>query len=122
MKAMRLVGVFVLALVGMGALAPIRALVACPDDYVSIETVIGTIIEIDEAPDPFKSADIFFAGPAPCTRMWMQVLKVDAAQCRIGDRVEAKGIITSDPDNGAWQINPERNEYMLLNADFTCTR
>ena len=109
-------------LVALGPHLPSHAQVVCSDDYVSIETVIGRIVEIDSAPDPFKSADIFIAGPPPCTRMWMQVLKVDAAQCRVGDRVEAKGIITSDPDNGAWQINPERNEYMLLNADFTCTR
>jgi hypothetical protein len=45
-----------------------------------------------------------------------------SAQCRIGDHVEAKGIITSDPDNNAWQINPELHEYMLYGTDFTCMR
>jgi hypothetical protein len=50
------------------------------------------------------------------------VLKKDAAQCRVGDHVEAKGIVTSDAFEGTWQINPERSDYMLLNADFTCTR
>jgi hypothetical protein len=49
-------------------------------------------------------------------------LKKDAVQCRVGDRVEAKSVITSDPENLAWQINPERSEYMLLGADSTCTR
>lgn len=119
---MRSVVASLAVLVALSSALPSQAQVACSDDYVSIETVIGTIIEIALAPDPFSSADIFIAGPMPCTRMWMQVLKIDAAQCRIGDRVEARGIITSDPDNGAWQINPERNDYMLLNADFTCTR
>jgi hypothetical protein len=94
----------------------------CSDDYVTIDTVLGTIVAIDLAPEPFKSADIFIAGPQPCTRMWMQVLKTDAAQCRVGDRVEAKGIITSDPDNNAWQINPELHEYMFYGSDFTCMR
>ena len=54
--------------------------------------------------------------------MWMQVLKPDAAQCRIGDRIEARGMIVSDPENGAWNINPVRNMYMLLDQDFICTR
>jgi hypothetical protein len=61
-------------------------------------------------------------GPDNCSPMWMQVLKRDAAQCRIGDRVEARGIIVSDPENSAWNINPERNLYMYLNQDFTCSR
>jgi hypothetical protein len=119
---MRLVLVILASLALLRLPEPAGAQGVCSDDYVSIETLVGTIIEIDPAPDPFKSADIFIAGPAPCTRMWMQVLKIDAAQCRIGDRVAAKGIITSDPDNHVWQINPELNEYMLLGADFTCTR
>ncbi len=92
----------------------------CSDDYVTIERVAGVIIEIRPAPEPFRSADIFMSGPAPCLRMWMQVLKSDAIKCRIGDRVQAKGVITSDPDDAAWQINPEKNEYMLLNQDFIC--
>jgi hypothetical protein len=95
---------------------------ACNDDYISVETIAGKILAIDLAPDPFQSADIFIAGPQPCTRLWMQVLKKDAVNCRIGDRIEAKGIITSDPDNHAWQINPERNDYMLLGADYICMR
>jgi hypothetical protein len=94
----------------------------CSDDYVTVETVAGTILSIDPAPDPFKSADIFIAGPGTCKRLWMQVLKTDARQCRIGDRIQAKGVITSDPENLAWQINPELNPYMLLGTDFTCTR
>lgn len=93
----------------------------CSDDYVTVERVAGEIIDIQFAPEPFRSADIFMSGPAPCLHMWMQVLKLDARKCRIGDRVEAKGIITSDSDSDAWQINPENNPYMLLNEDFTCT-
>jgi len=94
----------------------------CSDDYITIETVIGKILSIDLAPEPFQSADIFVSGHDPCKRLWMQVLKKDALQCRVGDRIEAKGVITSDPENLAWQINPERNEYMLLGADFSCAR
>jgi hypothetical protein len=94
----------------------------CSDDYVTIETLTGTILSIDLAPEPFKSADIFIQGPDPCKRLWMQVLKSDARQCQVGDSVEAKGVITSDPENLAWQINPQLNEYMLLGKDFTCTR
>jgi hypothetical protein len=119
---MRLVLVILASLALLRSPEPAAAQGVCSDDYVSIETLVGTIIEIDPAPDPFQSADIFIAGPAPCTRMWMQVLKIDAAQCRIGDRIAARGIITSDPDNHVWQINPELNEYMLLGVDFTCTR
>lgn len=94
----------------------------CSNDYITIETVIGKILSIDLAPEPFQSADIFIAGHDPCERLWMQVLKKDALQCRVGDRIVAKGVITSDPENLAWQINPERNEYMLLGADFSCAR
>jgi hypothetical protein len=93
----------------------------CNNDYVSVETIAGKILAIDPAPAPFQSADIFIAGPKPCDRLWMQVLKTDAAHCHVGDRIEAKGYVTSDPDNHAWQINPERNDYMLLGADYTCT-
>jgi hypothetical protein len=94
----------------------------CSDDYVTIDTIVGTILEIQSAPEPFKSADIFLSGPERCARMWMQVLKRDAEQCRVGDRVEASGVVTSDPAENSWQINPERNEYMLLGQDFTCSR
>ena len=94
----------------------------CSDDYVTIDTIVGTILEIQFAPEPFKSADIFLSGPERCARMWMQVLKRDAEQCRVGDRIEASGVVTSDPAENSWQINPERNEYMLLGQDFTCGR
>ena len=94
----------------------------CTDDYMTIDTFYGTILEIVPAPDPFSSADILLKGPDNCTPMWMQVLKRDAAQCRVGDRVEARGIIVSDPENNAWNINPERNPYMFIGQDFTCTR
>jgi len=94
----------------------------CTDDYMTVDTFYGTILEIVPAPEPFVSADMLLKGPDNCTPMWMQVLKRDAAQCRIGDKVEARGIIVSDPENNAWNINPERNSYMYLNQDFTCTR
>jgi len=94
----------------------------CTDDYMTIDTFYGTILEVVPAPDPFSSADILLKGAENCTPMWMQVLKSDAAQCRIGDRVEARGIIVSDPENHAWNINPERNPYMLLGQDWSCTR
>jgi hypothetical protein len=94
----------------------------CTDDYMTVETFYGTILEIVPAPDPFSSADILLKGPDNCTPLWMQVLKSEAAQCRIGDRVEARGIIVSDPENNAWNINPERNMYMLLGRDWSCTR
>ena len=95
---------------------------ACTDDYMTIDTFYGTIVEIVPAPEPFVSADMLLKGPENCTPMWMQVLKRDAAQCRIGDKVEARGIIVSDPENNAWNINPERNTYMYIGQDFTCTR
>src|SRR5262245_29892686 len=83
----------------------------CTDDYMTIDTFYGSILEIVPAPEPFASADILLKGPDNCSPLWMQVLKSDAAQCRIGDRVEARGIIVSDPENNAWNINPERNTY-----------
>jgi hypothetical protein len=94
----------------------------CTDDYMTVDTFYGTILEVVPAPDPFSSADILLKGAENCTPMWMQVLKSDAAQCRIGDRVEARGIIVSDPENNAWNINPERNTYMRLGQDWSCTR
>ena len=94
----------------------------CTDDYMTVDTFYGTILEVVPAPEPFSSADIRLKGPENCTPLWMQVLKSDAAQCRIGDRVEARGIIVSDPENNAWNINPERNTYMLLGQDWSCTR
>ena len=92
----------------------------CADDYLTIEMVRGTILEILPAPEPFKTADIYFTGPSPCDRMWMQVLKPDAAQCRVGAVLQATGVITSDTENNAWQIGSAKNEYMLLGDDFTC--
>jgi len=94
----------------------------CTDDYATVDTWYGTILDIVPAPEPFCSADMLLKGPENCTPMWMQVLKSDAVQCRLGDNVEARGIIVSDPENGAWNINPERNTYMLLGQDFSCTR
>jgi hypothetical protein len=106
------------------ALAPsaVESAQVCTDDYMTVDTFYGTILEVVPAPDPFSSADIRLKGPQNCTPMWMQVLKSDAAQCRIGDRVEARGIIVSDPENHAWNINPERNTYMLLGQDWFCRR
>jgi hypothetical protein len=95
---------------------------ACTDDYVSVDTITATILEIVPAPDPFVSADMLLKGPERCTPIWMQVLKSDAAQCRIGDRVQARGIIVSDPDSNAWNINPLGKLYMLLDQDYSCTR
>ena len=93
---------------------------SCADDFLTIETVRGRVLEIQPAPAPFKTADIYFTGPSPCDRMWMQVLKPDAAKCRVGATLEAKGVITSDPENNAWQIGSSKNEYMVLGDDFTC--
>jgi hypothetical protein len=94
----------------------------CTDDYMTIDTFHGTLREVASAPEPFSSADLILDGPEHCTPLLMQVLKSDAAQCRIGDRIEARGIIVSDPENNEWNINPERNAYMLLGQDWTCTQ
>jgi hypothetical protein len=94
----------------------------CTDHYKTVDTFYGTILEIVPAPAPFSTADIRLSSPASCAPLWMQVLKSDAARCRIGDRVEARGIIVSDPENNAWNLNPERNMYMLLGQDWSCTR
>ena len=119
---MRWIATAILALAALSAQPSTRAHGdSCADDFVTIETVRGTIIEIKPAPEPFRSADIFLSGPQPCTRMWMQVLKVDAEQCRIGGAVEARGVVTSDSENNAWQIGPVKNEYMTLGDDFTCS-
>jgi len=93
---------------------------SCVDDYLTIESIRGTIIEIKPAPEPFHSADIYLTGPPPCDRMWMQVLKRDAARCRAGGRIEVKGIVTADVENNSWEIGPARNAYMTLGDDFTC--
>jgi hypothetical protein len=94
----------------------------CTDDYMTVDTISATILEIVPAPEPFASADMLLKGPDNCSPLWMQVLKADSAQCRIGDRVRARGIIVSDPENSAWNINPEGNRYMLLGQDYSCTR
>lgn len=94
---------------------------SCADDYLTIETIRGTIIDIKPAPEPFRSADIYLSGPAPCTTMWMQVLKQDTGNCRIGGFIEARGVVTSDAENNAWQIGPLQNDYMRLGDDFTCS-
>ncbi len=93
---------------------------SCADDYVTIETIRGTIIDIKPAPEPFQSADIYLSGPPPCNTMWMQVLKADAENCQVGGLVSARGLVTSDVENNAWQIGPVQNEYMTLGDDFTC--
>ena len=93
---------------------------SCADDSVTIEKISGTIFDIVLAPEPFRSADIYLSGPAPCTRIWMQVLKTDAAKCRIGGSIDVRGVITSDAENNAWQIGPVQNEYMVLGEDFSC--
>lgn len=93
---------------------------SCADDFVTIETIRGTIINIKPAPEPFGSADIYLSGPAPCTSMWMQVLKPDAEQCLIGGIIKVRGIVTSDSENNDWQIGPVDKEYLTLGQDFTC--
>jgi len=109
----------VLVVAGSVPAMPARAQ-SCSDDYVTIETIQGTIIDIKPAPEPFKTADIYLTGPARCARIWMQVLKTDAERCRAGGRIAVKGVITSDPENNSWQIGSEKNEYMRLGDDFTC--
>jgi hypothetical protein len=112
----------VLALTALAAHPPNDAQAqSCADDYVTIENIRGTIIDIVPAPEPFRSADIYLSGPAPCIRMWMQVLKSDAEKCRIGGAIEARGVVTSDSENNAWQIGPVQNDYMTLGDDFTCS-
>jgi hypothetical protein len=93
---------------------------ACSDDYATIETIRGTIMEIRPSPEPFRSADIYLSGPAPCTRIWMQVLKPDAEKCRIGGAIVVKGIVTEDVENHSWEIGSGKNDYMTLGDDFTC--
>ena len=97
---------------------PMRS--ACADDYLTIETVRGTIFEIKPAPEPFKTADIFFSGPRPCERMWLQVLKTDAVRCRVGAPIQVTGIVTMDVENHSWEIGPTRNEFITLGDDFIC--
>jgi|GraSoiStandDraft_57_1057295.scaffolds.fasta_scaffold224884_2 hypothetical protein len=100
--------------------APARA-DSCANDYVTIETFRGIIMDIKPAPDPFPTADIYLSGPPPCARMWMQVMKSDAAKCRVGGAIAARGLVTSDEENNAWQIGSANNEYMTLGDDFTCS-
>ena len=93
---------------------------SCADDYVTIEMIRGTIVAINPAPEPFKSADIDVTGPSPCTRMWMQALKKDAQQCHVGGWIEVRGVVTLDVENHSWEIGPTKNEYMTRGDDFTC--
>jgi hypothetical protein len=93
---------------------------SCANDYLTIEMIRGTIMAINPAPEPFKSADIDLTGPAPCTRMWMQVLKKDAERCHAGGWIEVRGVVTADVENNSWEIGPTTNEYMTLGDDFTC--
>jgi hypothetical protein len=53
--------------------------------------------------------------------MWMQVLKRDTKNCHVGGTVEARGVVTSDAENNAWQIGPVQNDYMTLGDDFSCS-
>ena len=108
-----------LILVGSSPSSPSRAQ-SCADDYVTIETIRGTIVAINPAPEPFQSADIDMTGPPPCTRMWMQVLKKDAERCHVGGRIEVTGVVTADVENKSWEIGPTKNAYMTLGDDFTC--
>ena len=93
---------------------------SCADDYLTIESVHGNIVSINPAPEPFQSADIDLTGPAPCTRMWMQVLKKDAERCHAGGWIEVRGVVTADTENNSWEIGSSKNEYMTLGDDFTC--
>jgi len=94
----------------------------CSEDFVTIETVYGTIAEIVPAPDPFVTADIRLSVAAKCNPLWMQVLKSDAVQCQVGDKVQARGIVITDSETDSWTINPVAKMYMLLGQDFSCTR
>jgi hypothetical protein len=94
---------------------------SCANDYVTIETFRGTIMDIKPAPEPFPTADIYLSGPPSCARMWMQVMKRDAQKCRVGGDIEVHGLVTSDEENNAWQIGSANNEYMTLGDDFTCS-
>jgi hypothetical protein len=108
----------------MIALFPARPAKAqgCTDDDMSVDTIMATILEIVPAPEPFVSADILLRGPDGCPRLWMYVLKSEAVECRVGDRVEARGIVIRDPENNAWNIHPTQDEHMRLYQDYTCTR
>lgn len=120
-NSVRLIAPVLMVILVAGSLPalPARAQ-SCSDDYTTVETVGGTILEINPAPEPFKTADILFSGPSRCDRIWMQVLKADAARCRIGGRIQATGVITMDTEANAWDIGPTKNEYMTLGQDFTC--
>jgi len=93
---------------------------SCADDYISVETIMGEIVEIKPAPEPFPTTDILLKGPDPCELMWLQALKTEAARCRVGDRIEARGVVTMDPENVTWEINSDKNDYMKFGQDFTC--
>jgi hypothetical protein len=105
------IAAFLAAVLVVGCAMPARLARAqsCQDDYVTIETIRGTIIDIKLAPEPFKTADIYLSGPTPCDRIWMQVFKTDAARCQVGNAIEVRGVITSDVENNAWQIGSPKN-------------
>jgi hypothetical protein len=102
--------------------APPAKAQGCTDNDMNIDMIVATIAEIVPAPEPFMSADILLNGPAGCPRLWMYVLKSDAAHCRVGDRVQARGIVIRDPENDAWNIHAAQDEFMRLDQDYTCTR
>src|SRR5438105_15552151 len=89
--------------------APARA-DSCSNDYVTVETMRGTIIDIKPAPEPFPTADIYLSGPPACARIWMQVLKRDAAKCRVRGEVEVRGVDNSDDADNAWEIGSVNSE------------
>jgi hypothetical protein len=119
---MRLLVSALLFVIATGAAPAPVTRAACADDYFTVETIHGTILEIKPAPEPFKTADIHFSGPPPCEQMWMQVLKTDAVPCRVGGTIEATGVVTMDAEAGdnIWDMGPTKNDYMTLGEDFHC--
>ncbi len=112
-----------LAIAAAGGLPPVAPLArsVCSDDYVTIETVRGEILEIKPNPEPFPTADILFSGPPQCRHVWMQVMKSDAQQCRKGQTIVATGVVTADPERAeSWNIESPRNGHMVLGDDFSC--
>ena len=82
---------------------------SCADDYLTIETIRGTIVAINPAPEPFQSADIDLTGPAPCTRMWMQGPEKGCGtvpRWRLDRGVRV--VVTADTENNPWEIGLEQ--------------
>jgi hypothetical protein len=92
----------------------------CAKSDFSVATVMGTVLRIVPEPEPFRAANIDIRLAGPCRRMWMEVLKRDAERCHVGDRIEARGMLTADPDSHAWQMNALNHPYMRLADDFRC--